>query len=149
MQERSVSFGYRISQLHRLIARCIRRSMLPLGIEQGQVPFLAELFCEEGITQDDLSTRLHIDKGVTARQLARIEKAGLIERRTNAGNKRQKMVYLTPAMRMKCDDFRAPLRQLSEELVAGFTDTERQMALDLLDRMTQNLLTQIASGEDS
>ncbi|GFM35845.1 MarR family winged helix-turn-helix transcriptional regulator [Desulfovibrio psychrotolerans] len=142
MHERRVSFGYRIGQLHRLAAQHIRRNLAPLGIEQGQVPFLAELFHEEGQTQEMLAARLHIDKGVTARTLARLEEAGLVLRRQNPANRRQKLVYLAESMRSRREEFFAPLHRLTEELAQGFSEEERAATLALLDRMIGNLCCQ-------
>lgn len=139
MHDRSVSFGYRISQLHRHIARFIRGTHGPMGIEQGQVAFIAELMHSEAVTQDELSCRLHIDKGATARQLARLEKAGLITRTVNEHNRRQNLVSLSDTMRKHRKEFLAPLTLLSETLVTGFSTEERAMALSLLDRMITNL----------
>ncbi len=147
MHDRKASFGYRISLLHRLIARFIRDSHAPLGIEQGQVSFLAELFHTDGVPQEELSRRLHIDKGVTARQLARLEKAGCITRCVNGENRRQNLVYLSDAMRARRDAFYAPLNTLSDTLANGFSPEERRMALDLLERMMANMLAVLEPEE--
>ncbi|MFV0349987.1 MAG: MarR family winged helix-turn-helix transcriptional regulator [Halodesulfovibrio sp.] len=140
MHSRRTSFGYRISKLHRLVARFIRERVSAMNIEQGQVPFLAELFHEEGVPQEVLASRLFIDKGVTARQLARMEQNGLIVRRVNAENKRQKLVFLADDIRARREEFFSHLNALTEALGAGFSDAERPMALEFLDRMTENML---------
>lgn len=140
MHSRATSFGYRISKLHRLVARYIRERMATMGVEQGQVPFLAELFHEDGVPQDVLASRLFIDKGVTARQLARMEQAGLIVRRVNEENKRQKLVFLSDDMHSRRDEFFGHLHALTGQLGLGFSDEERPVALEFLDRMTMNML---------
>jgi DNA-binding MarR family transcriptional regulator len=118
----------------------MRDRMSAMDIEQGQVPFLAELFHEEGVPQEVLASRLFIDKGVTARQLARMEQNGLIVRRVNAENKRQKLVFLADDFRARREEFFGHLNALTEMLGAGLSDAERPMALEFLDRMTENML---------
>ncbi len=147
MHSRRTSFGYRISTLHRLVARFIRERMSEMGIEQGQVPFLAELFHEEGVPQEVLASRLFIDKGVTARQLARMEQSGLIVRRVNMENKRQKLVFLAEDIRVRREEFFCHLNALTEALGAGFSERERPMALEFLDRMITNMLVSTTAAD--
>jgi DNA-binding MarR family transcriptional regulator len=138
MISRETSFGYKISQLHRLIQLHTAATFEPLGLGAYQVPFVAELFREEGQTQDQLSARLHIDKAATARTLAKLEQRGLVVRRVNSANRRQKLIYLTEQTRRLQEEFLAPLLRVTEILSQGFSEEERGQALRLLDRMVSN-----------
>ena len=138
MISRETSFGYKISQLHRLIQLQTAATFEPLGLGAYQVPFVAELFREEGQTQDQLSARLHIDKAATARALAKLERSGLVVRRVNPANRRQKLIYLTERTRRLQEEVLAPLLQVTEILSQGFSEEEKGQALRLLDRMVSN-----------
>lgn len=147
MISRETSFGYKISQLHRLIQLHTATAFEPFGLGAYQVPFVAELFREEGQTQDQLSARLHIDKAATARALAKLEQRGLVVRRVNSANRRQKLIYLTERTKCLQEEFLTPLLRVTEILAQGFSEEEKGQALRLLDRMVSNACRAVR-GED-
>ncbi len=136
---RKISFGYRFATIERLQAAISRREILALGITPAQIPFLAELFHEKApITQEALSRALSIDPAATARALTELEKKGLVCRKINPTNRRQKLVIPSPKAMELEPAFYAILQKSSERLVEGFTQEEREAALDLLDRIMAN-----------
>ncbi len=139
MNDRSTSFGYRFALLHRLNCSLNSEKMEKLGISASQIPFLAELFLADGpLTQDQLSKRVVIDKAATARGLMHLEDQGLVARKVNPANRRQKLVSPTPKARELEADFYKALRSTSEIFVQGFSKEEKEQALSLLDRMMEN-----------
>ena len=66
--------GKRINILFRLSMMHIRNEMKKLGFGAGDYPFIALLFFNEGLSQDELSRQMRVDKSYTARALAKIEK---------------------------------------------------------------------------
>ncbi|MCP4114516.1 MAG: MarR family transcriptional regulator [Desulfobacteraceae bacterium] len=139
MNDRSKSFGYRFALLYRLICSLSSEKMNRLGISTSQIPFLSELFLADGpLTQDQLSKRVVIDKAATARGLMQLENLGLVVRKVNPENRRQKLVSPTPKARELETDFYNALRSSSEIFVRGFSKAEKEQALSLLDRMMEN-----------
>ena len=64
-----------------------------------QCDVLTTLTEAEGISQQELAQRLYVTKGNISGLLDRLERAGLVERRSTAADRRQYAIYLTPAGR--------------------------------------------------
>lgn len=139
MNDRSKSFSYRFALLYRLMCSLNNEKMTKLGITACQIPFLSELFLADGpLTQDQLSKRVVIDKAATARGLMHLEDQGLVVRKVNPGNRRQKLVSPTPKARELEADFYRALRSSSDVFVQGLSGEEKKQALSLLNRMMEN-----------
>ncbi|WP_353115065.1 MarR family transcriptional regulator [Nitratidesulfovibrio sp.] len=151
MEQRLTSFAYRVGQLRRLVLLLALERIAPLGpVGKGQIPFLAELFqAGDGVSQEDLAEKLHFDKGSAARSLAKLEAAGLVARTVNPRNRRQLAITLTPQAESLRAPFLATLRELTEAMVRGFSDDEREQALGFLDRMITNVLSELGRPEKS
>ncbi|MEG6504827.1 MarR family winged helix-turn-helix transcriptional regulator [Nitratidesulfovibrio sp. 1201_IL3209] len=145
MEQRLTSFAYRVGQLRRLVLLLAIERIAPLGpVGKGQIPFLAELFQGgDGVSQEELAEKLHFDKGAAARSLAKLEAAGLVTRTVNPRNRRQMVITLTPDAEKLREPFLAALRELTETMVRGFSDDEREQALGFLDRMIVNVLAEL------
>ncbi len=107
-------------------------------IGAGQYQFLMVLFNNEGVSQDDLSCLLKMDKGTTARAISKLEENGYIERKTFSVNKRVKKIYLTE----KAHAFEPKLREItlswSNILTKDLTCEQQKLALKLLTKMAYN-----------
>jgi DNA-binding MarR family transcriptional regulator len=136
---RQTSFGYRFAMLHRLQMSMCRKDMQQAGIQPSQFPFLAKLVREESpVTQDYLSSCLAIDKGTTARAISHLERAGYVTRETNPENRRQNLVSATEKAHAVTNRLFIILNDVSKIFVQGFTKEERNIILNLMDRMISN-----------
>ena len=105
----------------------------------SQVPFMAELFhSEKALTQNELSKKVAIDKAATARTLDQLEKNGFVTRTVNPDNRRQNLIRTTDKGIAVKERLISILLQTSNAYVKGFTEKEKAVALDLLDRMLEN-----------
>jgi DNA-binding MarR family transcriptional regulator len=86
-----------ICAISRASSQYVCREMSLLGFGPGQFFFLAELFRNEGLTQDELSRRVGVDKSNTSRALAKLERYGLVRRERDKDNHRVRRVFLQPA----------------------------------------------------
>ena len=62
-----------ISQLYRKSFIFINREVDKYDIKSGQLMFLLDLYTKDGKNQEEISARLKIDKGTTARALKKLE----------------------------------------------------------------------------
>jgi len=133
------SLGRWIAALSRHGRAYMENEMKPYGIGKGQFPYLIRLLLFDGCSQDELSEYLLIDKTLTARALAKLEKQGFVRRQVDAQDNRIKRVYVTEKTRQLEDViFEAP-QNWNRILVRGFSNEERAQALDLLERMVENV----------
>ena len=94
-----ISMGKRINLLYRLSMMNLRNEMKKLGVGVGDYAFIAFLFINEDVSQDELSRMMRVDKSYTARALARLEKLGLVERKPDPDEHRIKRVVLSEKAR--------------------------------------------------
>lgn len=100
------------------------------GIAPAQAYVLGELWLEEPLSQVELSRRLEIGKATIGQTLQRLEKAGIIERRRVAADRRLVMVHLTakgqtlhqPLKSGAIEQDELLLRKLGSERIAMLTN---------------------------
>lgn len=111
----------------------------PFDMNAGQLIFLLVLFEHNGITQEELSKYLNIDKSTTAKAVKSLEQNGYIIRKTSKQDKRAYNVYTTN----KAALIRQEIRKIAfkgdnEILLKGFSDEEKEAAYNILKKMAQN-----------
>jgi DNA-binding MarR family transcriptional regulator len=135
-----------VCRLSRLSTLFMGREMTRGGYGPGQYFLLSEVYDQEGLTQDELSRRVGVDKSNTSRALARLEGYGLVERRVSDSNYKEKQVYLTPKARVVEPEFRAVQHGWNNILLAGFSEEEKQVLFSGLTRMLENAQAHIQDG---
>jgi DNA-binding MarR family transcriptional regulator len=129
-----------ICQISRLSMLFVGREMSRLGFGPGQFFFLAELYRNEGLSQDELSRRVGVDKSNTSRALARLEKYGLIRRENASDNHRVKKIYLEPKAHEIKKEFINIQYKWNAELLNGFSDKKKTELLAALKNITENAI---------
>lgn len=127
-----------VCRISRLSTLFMGREMGNIGFGSGQFFLLSELFNEEGLSQDELSRRVGVDKSNTSRALAKLEQYGLVYRRANPENYKEKKVYLRPKALVIRDEFKAIQQQWNEKLLKGFSAAEKRALLTSLIKMAGN-----------
>jgi DNA-binding MarR family transcriptional regulator len=110
-----------------------------LGVYRGQPPALHILHAQEGLTQSELAARLELTPATVTKMLQRLEKAGFVQRQTDAEDQRVSRVYLTNAGRAIQADVARVLGQLAQETFLDFTIEERVVLRRLMLQMRENL----------
>ncbi len=125
-----------VCRLHYIRAQALLET---LGVYRGQPPVLHILHEQEGLTQSELAVRLRLTPATITKMLQRLEKAGFVQRQTDAEDQRVSRVYLTDAGRAIQADVAAALGRLAQEAFADFTIEERVVLRRLLLQMRDNL----------
>ena len=110
--------GFFIAVTSRLMDRALNGRLKKYGVSFGQWPFLMMLWAEDGLTQRDLSRRLSNEEATTTRTLDRMEADGLILRKANITDRRQRNIYLTSKGRSLRDQL-VPEALANSELTTG------------------------------
>lgn len=123
-----------------IVARCTQmqrgQKLKELGIGGGQVPYLLRLNRFPGITQEELAKMLYVNKSTAARQLASLEKSGLVERRPSETDRRCLKLYLTDKGRDALPEVRKVIGEWNEYLLEGLSEEERASLLDMMARLS-------------
>jgi len=88
-----------------------------------------------GLTQEQLASRIYINKSNVARQLAYLEQHGFIERRQFDKDKRVLLVYPTKKAEESLQFVTDVNREWNEYITEGFTDEELDQFTQMLDRV--------------
>ncbi|MGL5692573.1 MAG: MarR family winged helix-turn-helix transcriptional regulator [Peptostreptococcaceae bacterium] len=98
--------GRYISQIYRKGNSFITKGISKHGIGSGQIMFLMQLYKKDGISQEELSENLNIDKGTTCRAIKKLEDEQFLTRVRDEKDKRAYKLYLTDKSKeMKSDIF--------------------------------------------
>ncbi|MBO0812024.1 MAG: winged helix DNA-binding protein [Microlunatus sp.] len=87
---------------------------------------LAALTTGPSPTQTELAAATRRDKTRLIRNLDRLEERGLLTRRPDPADRRNRIVELTPAGRQLVADCRADIRAMEEDLLSGVEQRDRE-----------------------
>ena len=94
-QDRAVRVWFRFLRLESRLQMTVAERLRGIGLSVPQCDVLTTLTEAEGISQQELAKRLYVTKGNISGLLDRLERAGLVERRSIAADRRQYAIYLT------------------------------------------------------
>jgi len=129
------SIGRLMSILHRQSQIYINYSLKEFNITSSEYSFLLSLYRKEGVTQDELSYYLHIDKSATTRAIRSLEEKGLVTRNKDDVDKRFNRVYLTEKANNFKDKVRERVFHWSEFLSEDLDEETSDMVYDVLEKM--------------
>ncbi|HPF87904.1 MAG TPA: MarR family transcriptional regulator [Candidatus Limiplasma sp.] len=132
-------FMSRFSIIHRQSSAYLDRQLKPRGITASRYTHILVICENPGVSQEEISDRLKIDKGSVARTLQQFEQDGYITRYTAAEDKRQYRVYPTEKARALYENIHGLAMDVEGRLTKNFTDIERKILLNLLDKVVANL----------
>ena len=122
-----------------VVARCTQmqrgQKLKSLGVCGGQVPYLLRLCREPGLTQEEIAQALYVNKSTAARQVNSLERAGFVERRVSAQDRRCIRVYPTDRALAALPQLRETVQEWNEYLLDGFTESERATLLQMMERV--------------
>ena len=123
----------------------LKRSQLfgLLGDEKmhvAQLPALEFIIKHDGCTQIELSDYLCITPASVAVSTKRMEKAGLIEKREDKNNLRQKNLFITEKGAKAVRDCRAIFDKFDEKMYTGISDDELEVLKKVLDKLIGNII---------
>jgi DNA-binding MarR family transcriptional regulator len=99
------TIGRLISILHRQSQIYITNALKEFNITSSEYAFLLSLYRKDGVTQDELSSYLYIDKSATARAIKSLEEKGYVIRNKDNVDKRCNRVFITE----KANTYRAEI----------------------------------------
>ena len=97
--------------------------------------YLAQLYAQDGLIQDEMSNKISVDRAATTRTLQAMEKKGLVRREQDENNHRAKRVYLTE----KARELEPRIRELQTRWVDFITQDLTQEESDTFARQLRML----------
>lgn len=111
-----------------------------LGIHPGQIPVLSVLKRQEGVSQREIADMLHIKPPTVTVTLQRLEKSGFVCRKPDPRDQRISRIFLTEKGRSMDKTFEQLIFKNEEILTRGFSEEEKDLLGQMLQRMVNNLM---------
>ncbi|MBE0417116.1 MAG: winged helix-turn-helix transcriptional regulator [Coriobacteriia bacterium] len=124
----------------------LMRSMRERGMHPGQAFCVAEISHHEGITQSELAESLGVSRPTVSVMLQKLEKAGVIERRTDADDQRFTRLYLTEEGRTRYRTMHTILDEFTATIIEPMSESDRTELVRLLGILAANI--QLALDDD-
>ncbi|MCS7464973.1 MarR family transcriptional regulator [Paenibacillus doosanensis] len=125
-----------VLKLHR---HNVDRLIQEYDVYPGQPPLLLRLAEQDGQIQKELAQKINIQPATLTVMITRMEKAGLLERRTDPEDQRVSRVYLTEKGRMATGKVKEALRTIEEACFGNFSLEEKLLFRRLLLQMQSDL----------
>ena len=120
------NIGKQINILVRQFNLYLNHELTELNVSATEILYLASLYKEDGLTQDELASEYVVDKAAVARTVSKMEDKGLITRKDNPKNRRQKQLFLTEKARKIKPELKKVqdrwLKIMTEDEDAGLTE---------------------------
>jgi|SRR6056297_468638 len=110
-----------------------------IGLHKGQPMLLHVLYRKDGVPQSYLAKELAIKPATTSAMVKRMEKAGYVIRKRDSDDERVTNVYLTAAGRSLSTKIYGYQEQMTDMVLKGFSEKEKEALKDLLSRILDNL----------
>lgn len=141
------SIGKWISVLHRQFQIYLNRELRDYDINSSEYIFLVNLYENDGVSQEKLSTNLFINKAATARAIARLENLGYVQRTPDPLDGRAYLVTLT-AKGLEMRRFtKSKLAHWTQTITKGLTTEEVDDMVQKIKLMSTHALMETGREE--
>jgi DNA-binding MarR family transcriptional regulator len=129
--------GYHLRRANHVFSTDFARVLEGRGMRQVLFGILSMLSTNPGLHQGAVGRSLGIQRANMVALVNELAEAGLVERRTSPEDRRAFALFLTPAGQVAFEQCRVRLFEHEDALLAGFSQAERQMLLELLRRFSR------------
>ena len=143
------TLGFLVHDVARLLRKRLeqRARAAGIGLTRAQWQTLAYLARSEGINQVTLAQLLDIEPITLVRLIDRLEAIGLVERRPDPRDRRQRNLFLTEKAWPELARIKALGAEVREEALAGVGAAERERLMDSLARVKGNLQATLCGAD--
>ena len=138
MKDNEVSIVQYISILYRNGQSYFTKRLGSLNIGSGQYVFLMTLYRKGGISQEELSSYLKIDKGTTAKAIRKLEDEGYLVRNIDLKDKRAYKIFLTPKALDVIPTIQVATKDWENIITSGLSEEESLWVEQILHKMAHN-----------
>ena len=133
--------GIALIRAHRAFRQSGERRLAGLGLRLGQELILLKLAPREALSQTGLAEQLGVEQATLSIMLGRMEKAGLVRRRTDPEDARVTRVCATAKGLSLVGPVRRLWREQERSLLGGLTEEDQKTLANLLARIRANVET--------
>jgi len=127
-----------VTLLARKSQMCIGNVLSKYDLTAAEQPFFMTLRRKEGVTQDELTSIVCVDKSAATRAIKSLEEKGYIIRLKDEKDKRHNRVYLTEKAKQISEDVAKELLDLNDMITKGINPEEIDIIYNALVKMNEN-----------
>lgn len=132
--------GKYISELHRASGMYFSKKFNKFGIGSGQYIFLLNLYRSSGITQEELTEKVRLDKATTARAIKKLEDEGYVNRVKKENDKRAYRLELTEKAENIKEEVYSIMNEWEDKVRSCLTLEETEELINLLSKLRNSSL---------
>ena len=133
------SIGMLMGQVMRAFQNRMTQLLGNIELHPGQAPILMYLIENDGPTQKQLGDNIKLKPATITIMLNRMEKAGMVERRSDLTDQRLSRVFITELGKLSYAQAKSTIKQVQQEAYKGFSQEE----LMLMRRLLMHIVTNI------
>lgn len=118
---------------------CLSSILKQYNLNVTELPFYMALKHNEGMTQDELSNLICVDKALTTRAMKSLEQKEMIIRKTDKSDKRIKRVYLTECAKKQWKEIYNALLQYDEVILNCLSEEEQKNLQGYIQSLSEQL----------
>jgi MarR family transcriptional regulator for hemolysin len=128
-----------LTKVSRRIRTVFNQQVTAHGLTYPRARALFRLAKKQNMTQTELACELELEQATLVRLLDRMEENGLIERRPDPGDRRAKLIALTPHGEEQADFVRSIADRIRDQIFEGIDLGELHGAVNLMERIAANI----------
>jgi DNA-binding MarR family transcriptional regulator len=117
----------------------INKATANIDLYFGQLPIMEYIINNEGCTQKEIADILKVTPASIAISTKRMQKSGLIYKKTDENNLRRNSLFVTEYGRELSQMYREQVDNLDKTVFKGFSNQELLVMKNHLDRMINNI----------
>ncbi len=114
------------------------------GMTRAQWVILARLSRQPGLSQNEMAAICEVEPITVGRLIDRLEARGFVERRADPTDRRIRRLHLLPAAQPVLDEISHYREELSEAILSGLDVHKRELLVDALLQIKNNLNAEAA-----
>lgn len=133
------SIGSYIGYFYRYGQSFLIKEYKDYGIGAGQYQFLVNLYMKDGISHDELTEKMSVDKATTTRSIIKLEESGYVVRKINEKDKRKYHIYLTEKAIKRKEEILKIASMWEDKLIGDLTERELDELHHILSKIAKSM----------
>ncbi len=109
------------------------------GLYPGQLPVLEYIQSHQGCTQNDIALKIGVSPASIAASTKRLQKTGLIYKRTDMANMRRKQLFVTPEGKQVAENCRKEMNAFQTKVFDSLDAEKIKQYAEILELLTNRL----------
>lgn len=138
MEEKRPPLIKLINKLYRYTQSYTDDALKKFNLSSGTYPFLLMLSKNEGISQNQISKELNVDKAMSARAIKRLIELGYISKDVDMEDSRAYRLFLTDKAKVIIPEIVVEIGKWVDIITKNSSDEEQKLAVDFLHKALVN-----------